>query len=65
MIAFKISLNIEEIPIIEDQSRNGVKVLVHRYSYGTYVEKDCSCMGSNFRVHDNLNCPNLKRLKFS
>ena len=47
---------------IEDQSCNGVKVIVTRYATGgTSVETDCSCFGGN-RVHDNPSCPNLARL---
>jgi hypothetical protein len=45
----------------EDQSRNGVRVLVRRFDGGTTVEADCSCFGSDFRVHSQPDCPNRLR----
>lgn len=62
MIAFQIKLSIKEIPFIEDQSKNGVKVIVSRFSGGTHVEASCNCFGAKNRVHSNPSCVNLKRL---
>jgi len=45
--------------VIEDQSRNGVRVLVHRHPDGsTYVDAACACFGGN-RAHSMSNCPRL------
>ena len=45
-------------PVVEDQSMNGVKVLVHRWPDGnTAVEADCSCFGTSFRCHNSTACP--------
>ena len=44
---------------IEDQSRNGVRVIVYHWPSGTVVVKDCSCMGYEMRAHDNPGCPRL------
>lgn len=42
----------------EDQSRNGVRVIVYRrWDDGTVVEADCHCFGNPKRVHSNLHCP--------
>jgi len=47
-----------------NQSRNGVKVIVHRDKDGnTIVDASCLCFGSSFRVHDRMNCPNLLEQK--
>lgn len=49
--------------VTEDQSRNGVRVLVHRVpGQGTTVDADCSCFGSDFRAHSRTDCPNRQRL---
>ncbi len=43
----------------EDQSRNGVRVIVTRYKDGgTTVDASCSCFGSNMRAHNNPSCTN-------
>lgn len=49
--------------IREDQSRNGVRVIVHRWkdSRGTTVESDCNCLGLPMRAHSNMECPMLKK----
>ena len=48
---------------VEDQSRNGVRVIVTRYrDGGTYVDASCSCFGSTSRTHSWENCPNRLRL---
>lgn len=44
-----------------DQSRNGVKVLVHRQGDGTVVETDCECFGIEGRTHSSIDCPILIR----
>lgn len=42
---------------IEDQSRNGVKVIVYKFNNGnTTVEADCNCFGYSFRLHSNQYC---------
>lgn len=46
----------------EDQSRNGVRVIVRRTEDGSTVEADCHCMGSTMSTHSNPYCPNLKRI---
>lgn len=43
-----------------DQSRNGVKVIVHRSRDGSTVDADCSCLGG-MRAHSNPECPNRKK----
>jgi hypothetical protein len=43
----------------EDQSRNGVRVIVTRSEDGSVVEADCNCFGSPQRVHSNMFCPLL------
>lgn len=48
-------------PVREDQSANGVKVIVHRMEEGTVVEADCECFGIPGRVHSNTNCPVYKK----
>lgn len=50
-----------EKPKREDQSKNGVRVIVWRWpSGGTTVEADCQCFGSFGTVHSNMHCPMLK-----
>lgn len=49
----------------EDQSKNGVKVIVHRFYdrkglVGTTVEADCKCFGGN-RAHSSPDCPRIVR----
>lgn len=44
-------------PRFHDQSRNGVRVLVHRSVNGTTVDADCGCFGLPGRAHTNINCP--------
>lgn len=44
-------------PAREDQSRNGVRVIVRRSEEGSSVEADCSCFGLVQRLHSNTNCP--------
>lgn len=46
-------------PVTEDQSHDGVRVLVHRREHGTTVEADCLCFGNKGRCHSNPNCPNM------
>jgi hypothetical protein len=48
--------------MIEDQSRNGVKVIVYRFKNGTSVDAACQCFGAPFRLHSNERCPLLLRL---
>jgi hypothetical protein len=43
---------------VEDQSKNGVRVVVRRYPDGTTVEASCDCFGTDFRTHSNTGCPN-------
>ena len=45
---------------VEDQSKNGVRVKVHRNKDGSYVDADCSCLGMFGRTHDNTECPVYK-----
>jgi len=52
----------DEITETQDQSRNGVKVVVTKYfdkkgPSGSRVEASCSCFGSPHRVHDDPYCP--------
>ena len=55
---------IPERPVLEDQSRNGVRVHVHRFKNGgTVVDTDCQCFGLPFRLHTNDHCPLLRRLR--
>lgn len=49
-------------PATEDQSLNGVRVIVRRNENGSIVDADCQCFGSEMRMHSNPACPNLKRL---
>jgi hypothetical protein len=52
-----------KLPVVEDQSRNGVKVLVSRYpDGGTTVDAACDCLGGN-RAHSNPECPSLRKKK--
>ena len=50
------------IPRKEDQSRNGVRVIVWKYSDGSVVEVDCQCFGNPKRCHSTLSCPLLKKI---
>lgn len=53
---------IPETPVKEDQSRNGVSVIVYRFKNGgTIVDASCQCFGSTRRLHSNANCPVLLR----
>ena len=45
---------------IEDQYKNGAKVIVHRCDESTVVESDCNCLGSKRRLHSNASCPVIK-----
>jgi hypothetical protein len=47
-------------PAFEDQSRNGVKVIVRRNENGSVVEADCQCFGGKGRLHSNPYCPLLR-----
>lgn len=42
---------------VDDQSKNGVRVIVRRWKDGTTVEADCKCFGSYLRIHSNPMCP--------
>lgn len=42
-----------------DESRSGVRVIVHRQHDGSTVEADCQCFGSWMRIHSNPSCPVL------
>lgn len=50
-----------EEPVVEDQSKNGVKVIVRRTSQGSTVEASCSCHGVIGRAHSTTQCPLLRR----
>lgn len=53
-----------EKPVAEDQSRNGVRVIVYRFKNGsTVVDTTCQCFGSTRRLHSNEKCPLLLRLR--
>jgi hypothetical protein len=52
-------------PIKEDQSQNGVRVIVTRSEGGSVVEADCQCFGMLWRLHSNPYCPLLIRSKRS
>lgn len=55
---------VREQPVHDDQSRNGVRVIVHRFKNGsTVVEADCQCFGATFRAHSNDRCLLLQRLR--
>lgn len=43
--------------IREDQSRNGVRVIVWREKNGTVVDAACSCFGIPGRCHNTESCP--------
>jgi hypothetical protein len=50
----------------EDQSRNGVKVIVTRFRdnlgvSGTTVEADCNCFGHPMRACSSSQCPMLTK----
>lgn len=50
--------------MIDDQSRNGVKVIVYRFKNGsTAVDAICQCFGAVERLHSNERCPLLQRLR--
>ena len=44
-----------------DQSRNGVRVIVHRWTDGSTVEADCQCFGGAFRSHSTSDCPMFRK----
>ena len=55
---------VPEKPMLEDQTRNGVRVVVHRFKSGsTYVDAACQCFGSPRRLHSSEKCPLLLRLR--
>ncbi|HSX22582.1 MAG TPA: hypothetical protein VLE97_07400 [Gaiellaceae bacterium] len=55
---------VAEKPVAEDQTRNGVKVIVYRFKTGgTIVDATCQCFGSPKRLHTNEKCPLLLRLR--
>lgn len=41
----------------EDQTKNGVRVIVTRTRNGTFVDADCQCYGNPGRAHSSSNCP--------
>jgi hypothetical protein len=41
----------------EDQSRNGVRVIVYRTENGSVVDADCQCFGHPGRLHSTDRCP--------
>jgi hypothetical protein len=43
----------------EDQSRNGVRVIVTRHKDGTTVDASCSCFGIPGRTHSSTSCPRI------
>jgi hypothetical protein len=45
---------------VEDQSKNGVRVIVTRTKDGSHVDASCQCFGQPMRAHSNVGCPNLK-----
>lgn len=50
-------------PVVENQSRNGVRVRVFRFkSGGTVVDAACQCFGYEFRLHSTERCPLRLRL---
>lgn len=50
--------NTKKLPRVEDQSRNGVRVIVHYDKDGNSgVDADCSCHGMTFRSHSHTHCP--------
>jgi hypothetical protein len=52
---------VPEKPVLEDQSRNGVRVHVRRFKNGsTVVDADCQCFGLAFRLHSSSGCPLLR-----
>lgn len=46
---------------VENQDRNGVRVRVHRFEDGTYVDASCQCFGFNGRCHSTTACPVFKK----
>ena len=48
---------------LDDQSKNGVRVLVRRSDGGSTVEADCACYGNPQRVHSSRLCPVFKEEK--
>lgn len=56
--------HVPEKPVIEDQSRNGVKVVKYTFKNGsTVVDASCQCFGAPLRLHSSEKCPLLKRLR--
>jgi hypothetical protein len=55
--------SVREKSVREDQSLNGVRIIVHRFKNGsTVVEADCQCFGHTFRSHSSVRCVLLQRL---
>jgi len=55
---------VPEKPAREDQSCNGVKVIVYRFkNCRTVVDASCQCYGATFRLHSNESCPLLLRMR--
>lgn len=48
-------------PTREDQSRNGVRVIVWRHEGGTTVDAACACFGLDGRAHSTEACPVFRR----
>lgn len=48
--------------ITEDQSKNGVHVIVRIFADGRTVEASCECHGTEFRMHSTEHCPNRLRI---
>lgn len=47
--------------VVEDQTRNGVRVVVTRSpGRGTVVDADCQCFGAPYRAHSNPSCVNRR-----
>ena len=47
-------------PTRENQSKNGVRVIVYRWPDGsTTVDASCQCYGMPMRIHDNPFCKNI------
>jgi hypothetical protein len=45
-----------------DQSKNGVRVIVHLWSDGgRVVDADCQCFGERGRVHSDPRCPRIPK----
>ncbi len=52
--------DLRQVVSVEDQSKNGVRVIVTRFHDGTVVDASCSCFGSEHRVHSTSSCPVYK-----